>query len=518
MSTGKVYLVGAGPGDFKLISIKGLECIRKADVIIYDRLANKRLLLFARAEAELLYVGKKAGELVKDQRQIGELMVGKAKEGKTVVRLKGGDPFIFGRGGEEAEVLAANEIEFEVVPGISSAHGVPAYAGIPITHRGLSSTVAIITGHEDPSKERSQINWEKLATAVDTIVFLMGMKNLPSIVEELLKYGRKKESPAAVIYRGSTAEQKTVVGTLETIVELSQKEGLKPPSVVVIGEVVRLREKLQWAEKKPLFGKRVLVTRSREQAAEMVEALEEMGAEAVELPTIKIVPPESYEDLDRAISKISQPQASNLKPQASAYDWIIFTSANGVDFFFRRLRELGKDVRILKGIKLAAIGPATTEKLEEVGLLVDYMPSKYVAEAVVKGFKNLGVASQRILIPRAEVAREILPQELEKLGAQVNVVSTYRTVPDSSIIAELRRLLSEGRINIIAFTSSSTVKNFMKAVEGLNLENLLRSVQIACIGPVTAQTAEECGLKVAATAKDYTIQGLVQAMVEMVKG
>lgn len=514
MSTGKVYLVGAGPGDFKLISIKGLECTRKADVIIYDRLANKRLLLFARAEAELLYVGKKAGELVKDQRQIGELMVGKAKEGKMVVRLKGGDPFIFGRGGEEAEVLAANEIEFEVVPGISSAHGVPACAGIPITHRGLSSTVAIITGHEDPSKERSQINWEKLATAVDTIVFLMGMKNLPSIVEELLKYGRKKESPAAVIYRGSTAEQKTVVGTLETIVELSQKEGLKPPSVVVIGEVVRLREKLQWAEKKPLFGKRVLVARSREQAAEMVEALEEMGAEAVELPTIKIVPPESYEDLDRAIRQMSEPSA--MSHQRFSYDWIIFTSANGVDFFFRRLRELGKDVRILKGIKLAAIGPATTKKLEEVGLLVDYMPSKYVAEAVVEGFKNLGVASQRILIPRAEVAREILPQELERLGAQVNVVSTYRTVPDSSMIAELRRLLSEGRINIIAFTSSSTVKNFMKAVEGLNLENLLRSVQIACIGPVTAQTAEECGLKVAATAKEYTIQGLVQAMVEMV--
>jgi uroporphyrinogen III methyltransferase/synthase len=540
MSTGKVYLVGAGPGDFKLISVKGLECIKKADVVIYDRLANRRLLLFAPPQAELLYVGKEAGVRVMEQKQIGQLIVAKAREGKTIVRLKGGDPFIFGRGGEEAEVLADKGIDFEVVPGVSSAHGVPAYAGIPITHRGLSSTVAIVTGHEDPTKKQSQINWENLATAVDTIVFLMGMKNLPFIVEQLIKYGRAKDTPAAIIYRGTTAEQKTVVGSLENIVELSQKEGLKPPSVVVIGEVVRLRDKLEWAEKRPLFGKRILITRAREQAGEMVETIEELGGEAIELPTIKIVAPQSYEVLDRAIHRISEPGAWSLEPgavsgvpgasslacpersrrepEASAYDWIIFTSANGVEFFFQRLRELRKDVRILKGIKLAAIGPATAGKLEKAGLLIDFMPGEYVAEAVIEGLKNLGISGKRVLIPRAEVAREILPQELERLGAKVDAVPTYRTVSDPSAIEELRKLLSEARINIIAFTSSSTVKNFMKATQGLDLANLLKDVQIACIGPVTAETAEECGLVVSVTAKDYTIQGLVQSMVEMVKG
>jgi uroporphyrinogen III methyltransferase/synthase len=532
MSTGKVYLVGAGPGDFKLISIKGLECIKKADVIVYDRLANRRLLSFAHPRAELLYVGKEAGIRTMEQREIGELLVARSREGKTVVRLKGGDPFIFGRGGEEAEVLADGGIDFEVVPGVSSAHGVPAYAGIPITHRALSSTVAIVTGHEDPTKKESCINWEKLATAVDTIVFLMGMKNLPFIVEQLIKYGRKKTTPAAIIYRGTTAEQKTVVGSLENIAALSRKEGLKPPSVVVIGEVVRLRERLGWVEKKPLFGKRILITRTHEQAEEMVAAIEELGGEALELPTIKIVAPQSYEVLDRAIHRISQPgawslepgavsgvpepSASSLQPRAVPYSWIIFTSANGVGFFLRRLKELRKDVRILKGIELAAIGPATAKKLEDSGLLIDFMPDEYVAEAVVEGLKNLGISGKRVLIPRAEVAREILPQELERMGAKVDVAPTYRTVSDPSAIEELKRLLSEGRIDIIAFTSSSTVKNFIKATEGLDLPGLLRDVQIACIGPVTAKAAGELGLNVAATASEYTTQGLVAAIVEMV--
>lgn len=501
---GKVYLVGAGPGDFKLITLKGLECVQKADIIIYDRLVSSRLLAFAKPGTELIYVGKRTEHHTVDQEKINHLLVDKANEGKVVARLKGGDPFIFGRGGEEAEVLAENEIPFEVVPGVSSAYAVPAYAGIPATYRGLASGVAFVTGHENPNKVVSDIDWERLATSVETLIFLMGVHHLPLIVEQMVKNGRPKDTPVALIRLGTTTEQETLVGTLETIVKQVEESNFHPPAITIIGKVVRLRDKLKWFEKKPLFGKKVLVTRSSTQASDFVETLEELGAEVFEFPTIKIIPPESYDDLDRAIRKLSHP--------ASSYDWLIFTSANGVTFFFERLKALGKDVRILKDIKLAAIGPATAKKLENLGLNVDYIPLEYRAEGVIEGFEKKGVAGARILIPRAEVAREILPQKLAEMGAEVDLVATYRTVADDSVVKRVKEMLLAEKIDIITFTSSSTVKNFVQLLKDINLSRWLKKVKVACIGPITADTARELGIRVDAVAEEYTIPGLVKAI------
>jgi len=509
---GKVYLVGAGPGDPKLISLKGLECIREADVIIHDYLASPGLLVHARPDAEIIYVGKSGSKHTMEQDEINALLARKAREGKVVVRLKGGDPFIFGRGGEEALELAKNDIPFEVVPGISSAYAVPAYAGIPVTHRGLTSTVAFVTGHEDPTKLDSDIDWEKLATGVGTIIFLMGVKNLPLIAKQLIRHGRSVYTPIALIRWGTTPRQQTLTGTLGDIVEKARKDNFKPPAIIVVGEVVSLREKLSWFEKKPLFGRRTMVTRSRTQASELVAALEELGAEEVEFPTIKIIPPRSYGELDAAIKKIL---GSRLPTPDSPlpYDWLIFTSINGVSHFFERLWALNGDARDLKGVKLAAIGSATAGELEKMGLRVDYVPGEYRAEAVVEGFRKMGVEGLRILIPRARKAREVLPEKLKEMGAEVETVVAYETVIDRTSAGKARELLERGEIDIITFTSSSTVRNFVDLLKGLDLSRVLDGVKIACIGPITAKTAEDLGLKVDVIAKEYTIKGLVQAIV-----
>lgn len=502
MMVGKVYLIGSGPGDPKLISVKGMERIGEADVIVYDRLASPRIVAAAKPEAELIYVGKKAAQHMLKQDQINQLLVDKAKEGKTVARLKGGDPFIFGRGGEEAIVLRENGIPFEVVPGISSAYSVPAYAGIPVTHRGITSTVAFITGHEDPTKESTDIDWEKISTAVGTLVFLMGVNNLPQIVEQLQKHGRAKNTPVALIRWGTLPKQEIITGTLTDIVEKVEKANFKAPAIIIVGEVIKLRDQLKWFENKPLFAKHILVTRSRSQASELVELLEENGAETTEFPTIRIEPSESFDQLDSAIAGLEK------------YNWIVFTSVNGVDFFLQRIKALSKDIRELKGIKIAAIGPATAKRLKDLNLLIDYVPPEYRAEAIVDGFKEFGVQGLNVLIPRAEVARDVLPDKLREMGASVNIVTAYKTVMDSLKSDKIKEMLEQGKIDIVTFTSSSTAKNFAKLLQDIDLPKVMEDVVVACIGPITADTVRSLGLKVDIEAKEYTIPGLVEAIVK----
>jgi len=502
MVRGKVYLIGAGPGDPGLITVKGLERLRGADVVVYDYLASPRLLAQARPGARLIYVGKQAGRHSLSQEEINQLLIAEASEGKVVARLKGGDPFIFGRGGEEAEVLAAAGVPFEVIPGVSSATAVPAYAGIPLTHRRYTSSVAFITGHEDPAKEDSSIDWPKLATGAGTLVFLMGMAQLPKIVDRLLEHGRSRETPAALIRWGTLAEQETWVGNLGSLREELNRREFKPPAILVVGEVVRLRERLNWFESKPLFGKRILVTRSREQASAFAELLEAYGAEVLEFPTIEILPPESWEGLDAAIGRLTN------------YHWIIFTSANGVEFFMRRLSFHGRDVRELKGIRICAIGPATAEALGKWGLRADLLPSEYRAEAILEGLAAIAIKGQRFLLPRAQGARDVLPKEISRRGGEIDVVTAYRTVKAGVDPQRVKELLGEGKIHAITFTSSSTVTNFLDLLNGENIKDLLQGVTIASIGPITAEAARQQGIKTDIQPTQYTIPALAEAIVD----
>lgn len=503
MKEGKVYLVGAGPGDPGLISVKGLECLKQAGVIIYDHLLDERLLDSISAEAEKIYVGKKAGSHTREQDEINQLLVEKAREGRMVVRLKGGDPFVLGRGGEEAEALARHHIPFEVIPGVSSAVAVPAYAGIPVTHRGLASSFAVITGHEDPGKENSSIAWEKLATGVDTLVFLMGMQNLPKIVAKLLEHGRPANTPVAVIRDGTEPEQKTVTGSLTDIIIKVKESHLSPPAVIVVGEVVKLREKLRWFDNRLLFGKRILVTRARHQASVLSKLLSEHGAQPVELPAIDIQNVASSKELDRAISNIG------------SYHWLIFTSVNGVEAFFQRLYGLKLDSRALSGLKIGAIGPATAKDLEMKGIIPDYLPAVYTTEGLTDGLKKWEIAGQRFLLPRADIATEELSEGIVQLGAEVHEVTVYKTVPVADAISRARQMLSAGEIDVITFTSSSTVSNLMAAFD--KKAPVINGAKIACIGPRTADTAAKAGLKVDIVATEHTIPGLVAAISDYFK-
>jgi len=500
MKAGKVYLVGAGPGDPGLITAKGLECLKKADVIIYDRLLDDRLLDTAASAAERIYVGKAAGEHTKPQDEITRLLVTKAREGKTVVRLKGGDPFVLGRGGEEAEVMVQNHIPFEVVPGVTSAIAVPAYAGIPVTQRGIASSFAVITGHEDPDKEESSINWENLATGVDTLLFLMGVKNLSEIVSKLIEFGRPLDTPVAVIKEGTRPQQKTGVGSLMDIVAKVKDNHLTPPAIIVVGEVVKLRDKLCWFDNRPLSGKRILVTRSRHQASALSQLLSERSAEPIELPSIDIQPIADSTELDHAIS--------NLK----RYHWIIFTSTNGVVSFWQRLNNLKLDSRALSGLQVGAIGPATAEALAAKGVTPDYIPEIYTTEGIVVGLGQRDIVGQCFLLPRADKADKDLVQGIRKLGAKVHEVTAYYTVPANESITEAKRMLASGGIDVITFTSSSTVTNLVAAFQGERLP--INQTKIACIGPKTANTATGAGLKVDILASEQTISGLVEAIEE----
>lgn len=498
---GKVYLVGAGPGDPGLITVKGLECVRKADVIVYDRLAGRGILSHASPDAELIYVGKGPDRHTMKQEEINRLLVERAMAGKAVTRLKGGDPFVFGRGGEEAEALCNAGLPFEVVPGITSAVAVPAYAGIPVTHRGFTSTFAVITGNEDPDKEGSDIDWEKISTGAGTLIFLMGMGNISSITARLVRHGRPPGTPAAVIRWGTTAGQRTVTGTLEDIAERAAREGFANPSVIVVGEVVGLRDRLNWFEKKPLFGCKVLVTRSRGQASYLSRAIEDLGGEAVEFPAITIADPDDFGPLDRAVAG------------ADKYRWIIFTSVNGVRYFFGRLFKSGRDIRDLKGVNICAIGPKTRDSLAAYGLMVEYVPSEYRAEKIAAGLKGRILPGDAVLLPRADIARKDLVHLLEQEGARVDDVAAYRTVAGEGGREEISRMLRNGEIDIITFTSSSTVRNFV-FMSGLRPEELPAGVKVACIGPVTADTARQTGLPVHIEAEEYTIEGLIKAIIK----
>ncbi|MBI4283941.1 MAG: uroporphyrinogen-III C-methyltransferase, partial [Chloroflexi bacterium] len=475
VKAGKVYLVGAGPGDPGLISVKGLTLLTQADVVIYDHLLDERLLDSVRPEAERIYVGKTAKQHAKEQGEINQLLVERAQAGKSVVRLKGGDPFVLGRGGEEAEALQDSHIPFEVVPGISSAIAVPAYAGIPVTHRQMASSFAVITGHEDPSKASSSINWAKLATAVDTLVFLMGMENLPAIVAQLLEHGRPADTPVAVIQDGTRPEQKTALGSLRNIIAKAREEHLTAPAIIVVGDVARLSEKLRWFDNRPLFGKRILVTRARHQASTLSQLLSAGGAQPIELPAIEIQPVANTEELDRAIANLG------------CYHWLVFTSVNGVEPFFQRLYNLNLDGRALSGLKIGAIGPATAKALEARGLIPDYVPEAFTSQGLIAGLSRGNIAGQRFLLPRADIADKELTDGIKQLGAEVDEVAVYRTVPATAVIAQARQMLLSGEIDVVTFTSSSTVSNLMAAFKGEKPP--INRATIACIGPKTADTA-----------------------------
>ena len=503
--TGKVYLVGAGPGDPGLITLRGKYLLEHAEVVVYDYLANPKLLGYAPKDAQLIYAGKKGGGLhAFTQEGINQLLVDHARQGKMVVRLKGGDPFIFGRGAEEIEELVAESIDFEVVPGVTSATAAATYAGIPITHRGYTASVAFVTGHEDPAKESSNISWEKLATGAGTIVVYMGIKTLPAITQKLIEHGRSPDTPVAVVRWASTPQQRSVVGTLSTICEVVRQADIKPPALIIVGEVVTLRSTIDWFERRPLFGRRVVVTRTREQASDLVAQLEEQGAEVLEYATIHIEPVDDYRIVDAAIAEIGR------------YQWLLFTSINAVTHFFRRLFALGHDSRLLSGVSIAVVGKATADELGKYGLKADLMPDKFTGEGLAEALLQTGMRGSRILLPRALRASGILPEMLADAGAHVTIAPVYRNVPLPDHGEALRDQLLEGSIDAITFTSSSTVTNFLSLIDaasGDELRRLLGKTAIAAIGPITADTIRNHGLPVDIQPERYTINDMVRAIV-----
>ncbi len=500
-----IYLVGSGPGDPGLFTVKGVECMREADAVVYDRLAPEALLEHARPDAERIYVGKKPGEPTMPQEDINALLVELGRAGKTVVRLKGGDPYVFGRGGEEALDLVKAGLPFEVVPGVTSGIAAPAYAGIPVTHRGVSTSVAFITGHEDPTKGEPDVDWKRLANGAETLVLYMGVGRLAEISSGLIAAGRDPWTPVACVRLGTRSEQKTVIGNLQDIADKVAEAKLKPPAITVVGDVVSLRDEgLDWFERRPLFGRRVVVTRARAQAGELSVELERLGAEVFEFPTIEIRPPEDFGPLDGAIRDLD------------SFDWIVFTSVNGVESFVERLKYHELDLRAIpRRAKVAAIGPATARRVEEAGLRVDVTPEEYRAEALLSALSEASLAGKKVLIPRAKVAREILPEKLRESGAEVIVPPAYESAPSDEGSERLRGLLESGEVDCVTFTASSTVENFVRAFGGEEAGRLLSRVRVACIGPVTAETARKYGIEIDAEADEYTIPGLVDAVVHL---
>jgi len=495
-STGKCFLVGAGPGDLGLVTLRAKECIEEADVIIYDYLSNPEMLKWAPENAEIIYAGKKAGAHTLTQDEINEFLVEKARAGKQVVRLKGGDPFVFGRGAEEAQALAAARVPFVVVPGITSAIAGPAYAGIPVTHRGKNSHVTFFTGHEDPEKSEISIDFAALAKLGGTQVMLMGVERIEAIAREMLANGMRSDLPVALIRWATTGRQETLVGNLESIAERVTETRFAAPAVAVFGDVVTLRDELRWFEDRPLSGKRIVVTRTRSQAGVLSEQLRALGGDVIELSTIRIEPPGDL----RAFAELVQ--------NAHAYDWIVFTSPNGVTAFFDLFYKLYDDAREIGGARLAAIGPATAQRIKDFHLRVDLQSEEFVAESIVREFrKQGGVENLRILLARAEKARDLLPKELSALGAIVDEGFAYRTVPETRDDSGARRRLLEEGADLITFTSSSTVENFLAL--GLPWP---AGMKVASIGPVTSKTARDGGLEVAVEARRHDIPGLVDAV------
>jgi len=509
MTAGTVYLIGAGPGDPKLITVGGADALKIADVVVYDRLAHPMLLDYAAANAERVYVGKQADKHAMRQEDINALLAERALAGKTVARLKGGDPFVFGRGGEEAEYLRERNVPFVVVPGVTSAIAAPAYAGIPVTHRDAASSFAVITGHErDDSREsgtrtageaEGRRRWDKIAGAGDTLLFLMGVENLDEIASQLQANGRGPETPAALVRWGTWAgSQETLVGTLGDIVEKVRAANFKAPAVTIVGEVVRLREKLRWFDLGALSGKRIIVTRAREQASEFAEKLTARGAEAVVFPVIKLVPPsDGYAALDDAIIKVG------------TYDWLCFASAPAVHAFCERLAAAGKDARSFATAKIAAVGPATADALKSHGLCADFQPSVMTGAGLGTELPEEPFG-KNFLIPRAKDGDDGLINALTAREGTVDAVVAYENVVDAANAEDIRQRLVNGTIDAVTFTSSSTVKNFTSALNGLSLP---ASVLVACIGPSTAKTAEEVlGRAPDILAAEPTMEGFVAAL------
>jgi len=504
-SKGTVYLVGAGPGDAGLLTLRGAELLRRADVVIYDVLANAELLHYAPPTAELISRGSRGSEEAMSQEQLNALMISKANEGKCVVRLKGGDPYIFGRGGEEAEELAAAQIPFEVVPGVSSVIAAASYAGIPLTHRGLASTFTVLTGHEDPDKEASDLNFEEIARIPGTKVILMGLKRFRELTETLIARGMPRETPVALVHRGTTGAQQSIEGTLGTIADLAAKKKITAPAITIIGDVVKLRKNLNWFERRPLFGQRVVVTRTREQASQLSKRLADLGAEVLEIPTIKIEPPgeDRRQDLIDALLELN------------SYDWLVFTSPNGVTAFFDLFFKRFKDLRDLGGAKIAAIGPATAAKLQELHLQVDLMPEEAISSKIAKAFDKFEtIENLKICLLRAEVANPDLPKALEELGAIVDDVAVYRTVAETEDLNGAAAKLAGQGMDWITFTSASTVEHFHARFDLPKLLKQFPQAKVVSIGPETSKAIRALGLEPTHEAREHSLEGVVQTLVK----
>ena len=494
-------MVGAGPGDAGLMTMRGAELLARADVVVYDALVNADLLRLAPKEAEVIYGGKRSKDHAIPQEELNALLVKKAKEGKTVVRLKGGDPYTFGRGGEEAEELGEAGVRFEVVPGVSSISAAPNYAGIPITHREHCSSFTVITGHEDPNKPESSVDWALVAKDKGTKVILMAMERIGEIARTLISHGMSPETPVGMVRWGTTGRQTSIEGTLANIEKVIAEKNFGAPAVTVIGNVVQLREKLNWFEKRPLFGQRVVVTRTREQASELSRQLLELGAEVLEIPTIKIEPPNEKNDLKDALMGLHE------------YDWVVFTSPNGVTTFFDYFFKAFDDLRDIGGVKIAAVGPATAAKLKELHLKVDAMPEEYVSSKVAKALTDYeSIENLRILLMRAEVANLELPLELEKLGGIVDDVASYRTVPETEDLNGAAAKMLEGGADWITFTSASTVENFHARFQLPDLVKRFPKMKIASIGPETTKAIKALGLEPTTEAKPHNIAGILKAI------
>ncbi|HKI72382.1 MAG TPA: uroporphyrinogen-III C-methyltransferase [Verrucomicrobiae bacterium] len=498
---GMVYLVGAGPGDVSLLTLRGAELLGRADVVVYDALVNPDLLRLAPRTAEIIFGGKRSKDHAIPQEELNQLLVAKANEGKTVVRLKGGDPYIFGRGGEEAEELAAANIPFEVVPGISSVFAAPNYAGVPLTHREHCSSFTVITGHEDPTKEVSGVDWGLIAKTPGTKVILMGAGRIRRIAELLVAHGMSPATPVAMIQWGTTGRQQSINATLADVADAAARAKLLAPAVTVIGEVVKLRSKLNWFESRSLFGQRIVVTRTREQASQLSRQLLERGAEVLEIPTIKIVPPAKHEGIVEALGGLN------------AYDWLIFTSPNGVTSFFDYFFKAFQDLRDIGGARIAAVGPATAAKLRELHLQVDLMPDEYVASKIAQALAEYeSIDNLRILLLRAEVASPELPKLLEDKGAIVDDIAWYQTIPETEdITGAAAKLLMDGA-DWITFTSSSTVENFHARFDLPALLKKFPRIKTASIGPETSKALFALGLKPTVEARTHTIEVLVKAL------
>ena len=498
---GIVYLVGAGPGDAGLLTMRGAELLGRADVVVYDPLVNPDLLRLAPRDAEIIYGGKRARDHAIPQENLNALLVTKAREGKTVVRLKGGDPYVFGRGGEEAEELADAGIQFEVVPGVSSIVAGPNYAGIPLTHRDHCSSFTVVTGHEDPTKEQTSLDFEQLAKIPGTKVVLMGVERIRSLAESLIRHGMPGNTPVGMVRWGTTGQQESIEGTLGTIADVVEKKQFKAPAVTVIGDVVRLRDKLNWAEKRALFGQRIVVTRTREQASQLSRQLLELGAEVLEIPTIRIVPPDDPQDLIDALLGLN------------VYDWLIFTSPNGVSTFFDYFFKTFDDLRDIGGARIAAIGPATAAKLKELHLKVDLMPAEYLTKKIVSAFQGFeSIENLRMCLLRAQVANPELPRTLEEKGAIVDDIACYKTVPETEDRNGAAARMLEVGADWITFTSSSTVESFHARFDLPKLLQRFPRTRLASIGPETSKALVALGLKAAVEAREHTIDGLVAAL------